>query len=74
MEILLTIQRILAVLVGIGGLILTFSEADVTAPVSQQLALTLGGIALIIVAVGWGILTGIEEDIFLRKTTRKKNG
>lgn len=70
MKALLIIQRILALAIGICGFILAFSEVDVTAPASQQLALTLGGFALVAVAIGWGILTGIEEDAFLRKTTR----
>jgi len=70
MKALLIIQRILALAVGICGVVLMFSEVAITSPASEQLALTLGGIALVAVAVGWGLLTGVEEDLFLRYSRR----
>ena len=66
MKALLVIQRILALCVMICGAFLALCEVDVTRSLSDQAAITLGGVALVILGGGWMVLTGLEEDWFVK--------
>lgn len=59
--ILIYVQRILAVLSLIVGVLTTFSETPITDGIKGQIFVTFEGIALIIVSVGWLYLIKWEE-------------
>lgn len=60
--ILIYIQRLLAIASLIAGIIVTFSETPITEGIGSQMMLTLEGILLIAVSVGWLYLIGWEEE------------
>lgn len=62
--ILIYIQKLLAIVSLIAGIIVTFSETPITEGVKGQMILTLEGILLIAVSVGWLSLIGWEEEKF----------
>lgn len=67
MKVMVVVQRILAILVGMYGFCLFFSEAEVTAGIGRMLEPIFFGSALIVVSIGWLILTGVEEDFFINR-------
>lgn len=70
MQFLLWIQRVIASVVAVGGFIMLLGEADATAGIKGQLEVDFYGVVLIVVAVGWMLLTGFEEDWFVNKHKR----
>lgn len=74
MKAMIIIQRVLATLVSMYGLVVMFSEAELTASLLSQIQPFLLGLALIVVSAGWLILTGLEEDWFISKNKRSREG
>lgn len=74
MKAMIIIQRVLATLVSMYGLVVMFSEAELTASLLSQIQPFLLGLALIVVSAGWLILTGLEEDWFISKNKRSRKG
>lgn len=72
MKAMIIIQRVLATLVSMYGLVVMFSEAELTASLLSQIQPFLLGLALIVVSAGWLILTGLEEDWFISKNKRSR--
>ena len=72
MKVMLVIQRVLAVLVGMYGFVLMFSEAELTAGIIEQLQPFVSGLALMVVSFGWLVLTGLEEDWFVNKSRKNR--
>lgn len=62
MKIIVAIQRLLSILAVCVGIFLTFSETSETSGVSEQLWITFGGVALIVISVLWMKLTDFEEE------------
>jgi len=67
MKCLIIIQRVLAIVVMMAGILLMFSEVDITESILAQVEVTFGGLGLAVVGFGWASLTQLEEDWFVNK-------
>ena len=63
MKVIIFMQRLIAVCVMCFGILVTFSEVPASQSIWSQLFVTLGGIAIVLSAVGWMALTSWEERI-----------
>jgi len=61
MKIMISLQKVMAILVLFCGIILTISESPIEEGLSTQMWLTFGGIALVLLSVGWLWLIDKEE-------------
>ena len=57
------IIKLVCIIVGLCGLILLFSEAELTAPVSTQIGLWLKGIGMLVGAFVVGALASEDEEV-----------
>ena len=69
MKVMILFQRLIALIIGCFGLLLMLSETPISSNLSDQAWLTVGGLTIMLVCVGWLWLTGWEEKFV---ETRKK--
>ena len=65
MKVLVNLQRLLAVLVGIYGALLIFSEVPLTEGILPQLQTNLGGMVIVALCYLWLKLSLWEEEHFI---------
>lgn len=68
MKAMVWLQRLMAVMVGIYGLLLVFSETPLSEGLWEQLKLSGGGIMLMILSVVWVRLASWEGEKFIHET------
>lgn len=67
MKVLAIIQRGIALITLIVGLFLMLCEVPIDQSATSQAWLTIGGFVIAILSVGWLVLIGEEEELFIHE-------
>lgn len=68
MKILVIVQRLIAIVTMIVGFMLMVSETPLNQGLYAQAWLTIGGFVIAVLSVGWLVLIGEEEELFIHET------
>lgn len=68
MKIAMAIQKVLAIVVGMFGFLSMFGEVPESADLSAQAWVTVGGLVILGLSLGWLWLVDKEEDYFIHET------
>ena len=69
MRFLIELQRFIAIIVLVIGFVLMISETPISEGFGAQAWLTIGGLGIILLSIGWLWLISKEEGYFLHETS-----